>query len=59
MIPAKGYHEAGLLLNNLIRLRSRTYYQSFNIGYFYPLSVHGPVDLEKNGKIVIGASIEL
>ncbi len=59
MIPAKGYHEAGLLLNNLIRLRSRTYYQSFNIGYFYPLSVQGPFDPEKNGKIVIGASIEL
>ncbi|MBL7690266.1 MAG: carboxypeptidase-like regulatory domain-containing protein [Flavipsychrobacter sp.] len=59
MVPSKGYHEAGMLLNNLIRLRSRTYYQSFNIGYFYPLSSQGPVDLEKKGKIVIGASIEL
>lgn len=59
MVPSKGYHEAGMLLNNLIRLRSRTYYQSFNIGYFYPLSTPGPVDLEKKGKIVIGASIEL
>jgi len=59
MVPSKGYHEAGLLLNNLIRLRFSSYYQTFNIGYFYPLSTSGPVDLEKKGKIVIGASIEL
>ena len=59
MIPDKGYHEAGILLNNLIRLRSKTYYQSFNIGYFYNVSAVGPIDPDKNGKIVIGASIEL
>lgn len=59
MIPSKGYHEAGMLLNNLIRLRFSSYYQTFNIGYFYPLNTSGPIDLEKKGKIVIGASIEL
>jgi len=59
MVPSKGYHEAGMLLNNLIRLRASSYYQSFNIGYFYPLNTPGPIDLEKKGKIVIGASIEL
>ncbi len=59
MTPNNGYHEAGILLNNLIRLRSRTYYQSFNIGYFYHLNAVGPIELEKSGKIVIGASIEL
>jgi hypothetical protein len=56
-VPNNGYQEAGVLLNNLLRLRSSTYYQSINVGYFYNFTSN--FDLEKNGKIVIGLSIEL
>jgi len=52
-----GYHEAGLLLNNLIRLQSGSmYYYSLNAGYFYHFN--GEVNMEQNGKFVIGASVE-
>ena len=57
-VPYKGYHEAGLMLNNLLRLRSgSTYYTTLNLGYFYnPTPVF---NLEQNGKFVFGLSVEL
>ena len=57
-VPDKGYHEAGLMLNNLLRLSNNTYYQSLNFGYFYHLTP-ATANWTKNGKFVIGASIEL
>lgn len=57
-VPYTGYHEAGLMLNNLIRMRSgNTYYTTLNLGYFYnPTPVFS---LEQNGKLVFGLSVEL
>ncbi|MBX2907110.1 MAG: carboxypeptidase-like regulatory domain-containing protein [Taibaiella sp.] len=57
-VPDKPYHEAGIILNGLLRQRSSTYYQSLNIGYFYHFTP-GAIDFEKNGKLVIGVSVEL
>jgi hypothetical protein len=57
-VPDKPYHEAGIILNGLLRQRSSTYYQCLNIGYFYHFTP-GAIDLEKNGKLVIGVSVEL
>lgn len=57
-VPDKPYHEAGIILNGLLRQRSSTYYQCLNIGYFYHLTP-GAIDVEKNGKLVIGVSVEL
>lgn len=57
-VPDKPYHEAGILLNGLLRQRSSTYYQCLNIGYFYHFTP-GSIDFEKNGKLVIGLSVEL
>jgi len=56
-VPDAGYHEAGILINNLLRQRSNAYYQSLNIGYFYHITPD--FDPGKNGKVVIGLSIEL
>jgi len=57
-VPDKPYQEAGILLNGLLRQRSSTYYQCLNIGYFYHFTP-GTIDLKKNGKLVIGVSVEL
>ncbi len=56
-IADNAYHEAGLMLNNILRINDRFYYSGVNIGYFYHL-VPGS-DFAKNGHIVIGAGIEL
>jgi uncharacterized protein DUF5686/carboxypeptidase-like protein len=56
-VPDNAYHEAGLLLNNLIRLRyGNFYYLTFNMGYFYHLTSSFDAG---NGRVVFGAGIEL
>lgn len=55
-IPSNGYHEAGILLNNLLRMRSNAYYLCFNLGYFSGIDAN--LNLAKNGKLVLGASTE-
>ncbi|WP_161499403.1 DUF5686 family protein [Flavipsychrobacter stenotrophus] len=56
-VPDNAYHEAGILLNNLVKLKYlNLYYFSFNAGYFYHFT---PVtDLNKNGKIVLGFDVQ-
>lgn len=57
-VPDDSYQEAGLLLNNLLRLRyANLYYLCMNAGYFYHLTPY-EFDHKKNGRFVIGASIE-
>lgn len=55
-VPNNGYHEAGIMLNNLLRMRSNTYYFCFNLGYFS--GIDADLDVTKNGKLVLGASTE-
>lgn len=56
-VPDNAYHEAGILLNSLLKLKYLTlYYFSFNVGYFYHFT---PIaDLNKNGKIVLGFDVQ-
>ncbi len=56
-VPDNAYHEAGLLLNNLIKIKYlNLYYFSFNLGYFYHFTPQP--DLNKNGKIVLGLDVQ-
>lgn len=55
--PGKGYQEAGIMLNNLLRMRANnTYYYCLNIGYFS--GIYPAFDPSKNGSFVLGASAE-
>ncbi len=57
-VPTHGYHEAGLLLNNLLRLRyGNVYYLTVNYGYFYHITPS--FDASKNGRMVLGLGVEL
>lgn len=59
-VPDNGYHEAGLLLTNIIRLRLfNLYYLTQHIGYFYHIATNVPFDNKKYGRIVFGFGIEL
>ncbi len=57
-VPDNAYHEAGALINNLIRLNYLdVFYFTLNVGYFYHFA---PVtDYNKNGKFVLGLGVEL
>lgn len=57
-VPDNAYHEVGLILNNLIRLRFlNLYYITCSVGYFYHVE---PGDFnDKNGRIVYGFGVEL
>jgi hypothetical protein len=57
-VPEHAYHEAGLILNNLIRVRFlNLYYITCSLGYFYHIE---PGDFnDKNGRIVYGFGVEL
>jgi len=57
-VPDNGYSEAGILLNNLIRINYfNVYYITFGAGYYYHIT---PVtDIGKNGKFVFGLGIDL
>jgi hypothetical protein len=57
-VPDNAYHEAGMLLNNIIRYRYlNLYYLTLNMGYFYHLT-DGPFDAKANGKLVTGLGVE-
>jgi hypothetical protein len=57
-VPNPPYHEGGLLINRLLRLKFMgLYYFNFNAGYFYHLG--GPFNHKQNGKFVFGLSADL
>ena len=57
-VPDNAYHEGGLLINNLVRVRyGNLYYLTLNAGYFYHFT--NTFDAANNGRVVIGAGIEL
>ncbi len=57
-VPSNGYHEAGLLLNNILRtVYANLYYLTLNAGYFYHLTPS--FDAAKNGRVVVGLGVEL
>jgi hypothetical protein len=57
-IPDPVYHETGLLLNNILRLKYlNLYYITLNVGYFYHWT--GNLDVDKNGRFVLGLGFEL
>ncbi len=57
-VPSKGYHEAGLQLNNLVRvIYANLYYLTVNVGYFYHVT---PVlSATNNSRVVVGVGFEL
>jgi len=56
-VPDRAYHEAGILLNNLVRLRSgNLYYLGLNIGYFYHID---PLPAAAGGRFVFGLGVQL
>ncbi|MES2704758.1 MAG: DUF5686 family protein [Bacteroidota bacterium] len=58
-VPDNAYHEGGLMLNNLLRLRYfDLYYLTLNVGYFYHIT-DAPIDVKQHGRAVFGAGIEL
>ncbi len=57
--PQNPYNEAGMLLNNLIRLRYlNLYYITLNMGYFYHIDDLKAEYNSKNGRFVFGLGIE-
>jgi len=59
-VPDKAYNEAGLLLNNLVRVRYYDlYYLTLNIGYFYHIIPYPIFDGRQNGRLVYGAGFDL
>jgi len=56
-VPDNAYHETGLMLNNLVRIKYfDLYYLTFNVGYYYHIT---PSFDFKNGRIVYGLGVEL
>jgi hypothetical protein len=56
-VPNKGYHESGIMLNDLIKYKYiNLAYLNFNAGYFYHWT--GESDLKKNGSFVLGATLK-
>ena len=57
-VPSNGYHEAGLQLNNLVRvIYANLYYLTINVGYFYHII---PVfNTTNNSRAVVGLGFEL
>jgi hypothetical protein len=56
-VPDNAYHEAGLLLNNILRLNANIYYLTFNAAYFYHITP--TADFSKNNRFVYGISFEI
>ena len=57
-VPDKGYHEVGMVLNELLRLKyQNAYYLTFNVGYF--MHVHDNASLHDDGRFVIGIGTAL
>lgn len=58
-IPDNAYHEAGVLLNDIIRAKYfNVAWMSLNAGYFYHV-VSGPFDHKKNGAAVFGLGFSI
>lgn len=56
-IPDKGYHEVGMMLNRVVRIKVMgMMYMNLNAGYFYHLD--GPFN-KQNGRFVFGISADL
>ena len=56
-VPDAGYHEGGILVHDLLRLKyMQLYYFGLTLGYFQPLQ--GPWDVNA-GTYVIGGSVSL
>jgi hypothetical protein len=57
-VPDNGYHETGMMLNSIVRLRYlNVYHFTLNVGYYYHWA---PVfDLKKNGKYLFGFGVDL
>ena len=56
-VPDNAYHEAGLILNNLIRYKYlNLYYFTINIGYFYHIT--NTFDAGKNGRAVFSIGFD-
>ena len=57
-VPDNAYHEAGILLNNLVRYRYLNLcYLTLNMGYYYHI-MPGAFDAKHNGRVVFGAGVE-
>lgn len=57
-VPVKGYHESGILLNDLVKINYLNIaYLNLHAGYFYHWSSTG--DLKENGKFILGVSMSL
>lgn len=54
----QGYHESGIMLNSLLRLKYfNVYHLTLNVGYYYHWT---PVfDLEQNGRYLLGFGVDL
>ncbi len=56
-VPSNGFHEAGVMLRDLLRVRyMNLYYLGLNAGFFYPLDGSRSIDA---GSYALGASISL
>lgn len=56
-VPDNGYHEAGLLLNNILRLRSNLYYLTLHAGYF--VHITPAFDNRRDSRLAFGLGFEL
>jgi len=58
-IPNKGYHESGIMLNDILKYKYLNLaYINLNAGYYYHWD-DGRIDLKKNGNFVLGISFNL
>lgn len=56
-VPDNAYHEAGILVNSLLRVKYlNLYYLTLTGGYFYHFTP--TPDLKNNGKLVMGLNVE-
>ncbi len=59
-VPENSYNEAGILLNNLLRIRYyNLYYLTLNTGYFYHLTPYPIFDGKQNWRFVYGLGVDL
>ena len=57
-VPSTGYHEAGVLLNNLVRVvYFNVYYLTLNVGYFYHFTQ--VANISDNSRVVVGVGFEM
>lgn len=57
-VPNTAYHESGIMLNDILRLKYlNLYYITLNVGYYYHWTP--TFDFNKNGRFVWGLGVEL